>query len=128
MVRMRAELIRYFLSGGLATVVHFAVLTLNVEVLAFESVGLANFVAAIFGSTTAFLGNRYFVFRNASESFTRQLGKFIGLYVSMACFHGAALFLWTDLMGWNYTYGFVIATAIQILLGYLGNKLWVFKA
>ena len=124
---MRAELLRYLLNGAVATTAHFAVLTLNVEVLAFESVGLANFVAAIFGSTVAFLGNRYFVFRNSGESVTRQGTKFLGLYVSMACFHGLALFIWSDLYKWNYTHGFVIATSIQIFLGYLGNKLWVFR-
>jgi putative flippase GtrA len=125
---LRAELLRYLLSGGLATGVHFLVLTLNVEVFAFDSVGLANFVAAIFGSTAAFLGNRYYVFRRMHVSIAGQLARFSGLYLSMACFHGLALLVWSDLLGWNYILGFILATAIQILLSYLGNKLWVFKA
>lgn len=128
MVELRAELFRYLLSGAVATGVHFSVLTINVEVLAVESVGLANFVAAIFGSTSAFLGNRYLVFSSVREPLVKQLAKFSGLYFSVACFHGLALFIWSDLFRWSYAHGFVVATMIQIALGYLGNKLWVFKA
>ncbi|MFA6985799.1 MAG: GtrA family protein [Arenimonas sp.] len=128
MIELRAELLRYLLSGAVATVVHFVVLTINVEVLALESVGLANFIAAIFGSTSAFLGNRYLVFRTVREPLVKQLAKFSGLYFSVACFHGLALFIWSDLLRWNYAHGFVVATMIQIAFGYLGNKLWVFKA
>jgi putative flippase GtrA len=125
---MRSELLRYLVNGVLATGVHFLVLTANVEIFSFDSVGLANFVAAIFGSSAAFLGNRYYVFRKRHVSVAGQLAKFSGLYLTMACFHGLALFVWSDLLGWNYIQGFVLATAMQILLSYLGNKLWVFTA
>lgn len=126
--RHRSELFRYLVNGGIATGVHFAVLYTNVELLHFESVGLANFVAAVFGSTAAFLGNRHLVFRSTTAGVRSQLPRFAGLYLAAATFHGLALFAWSDLLGWHYTSGFVVATLLQVVIGYLGNKLWVFKA
>lgn len=128
MRKTRAELFRYLANGALATAVHFAVLVLNVEILAFSSIGAANFIAAIFGSAAAFIGNRYFVFRALEASVGQHLVKFTGLYLLMASFHGVALFIWTDLCHWSYTLGFLVATSIQITLGFLGNKLWVFRS
>jgi putative flippase GtrA len=121
------ELTRYILNGVTSTAAHFLVLTINVEILRFESAGMANFVAALFGSTVAFVGNRYFVFQKFEEAIHRQAMKFVFLYLSMACLHGAALFVWSDICKWGYRSGFLVATAIQVVAGFLGNKYLVFK-
>ena len=121
------ELTRYILNGVTSTVAHFLVLTINVEVLGFHSAGMANLVAALFGSTVAFLGNRYFVFQKLEEAVHRQAMKFVFLYLSMACFHGAVLFVWSDLYKWDYRNGFLIATLMQVVAGFFGNKYLVFK-
>ena len=122
-----AEISRYVISGLLATAVHYAVLTLNLGFFEFKSAGLANLVAAIFGITTSFLGNRYFVFKRSAESVLQQALKFSGLYGAIAVLHGLLLWVWSDWHGLDYRLGFLLATGIQVSLSFLGNKFLVFK-
>ncbi|MCC4117946.1 GtrA family protein [Aromatoleum toluclasticum] len=122
------EIIRYAISGVVATAVHYGVLTTNIELLAFESVGLANFVAALFGITASFLGSRYFVFRSAAGDIIHQVAKFGIFYGLIAVLHGVFLWGWSDWQNLDYRLGFVVATGFQVSLSYLGNKFLVFKA
>jgi putative flippase GtrA len=121
------EVLRYGINGIVATAVHYAVLTFNLQVLAMQSAGLANVVAAFFGTITSFFGSRYFVYRQTEVCILPQAAKFGGLYVAIAVVHGAVLLLWTDWLGHDYRLGFLLATAFQITGSYLGNKFLVFK-
>lgn len=123
-----AELARYVINGIAATIVHYGVLTLNLEWLGFRSAGAANLVAAFFGITASFLGSRYCVFRNRSASIWQQAAGFGSLYGAIAVLHGAVLWVWTDWWGFDHRVGFCIATALQMSLSYLGNKYLVFKS
>ncbi len=118
---------RYVLNGVVATAAHYAVLTINLEVIGIPSAGVANFVAAIFGIGVSFLGSRYYVFRKTDERIILQLIKFSGLYGFIAILHGCTLFLWTDWQGFDYRVGFIAATIIQVSLSYFGNKRLVFN-
>jgi putative flippase GtrA len=122
-----AELVRYAINGLVATVVHFAVLNFNLQLLGLSSAGMANFIAALFGIATSFLGSRYFVFRQRSGDVVSQALKFSGLYGLIALLHGLTLYLWTDQWGLDYRAGFLLATLLQLSLSYIGNKYLVFK-
>jgi putative flippase GtrA len=122
-----AQISRYVVNGLVATAVHYGVLTANINFLQFKSAGFANFVAAFFGIAVSFLGNRYFVFNKTSENIAKQAIKFSGLYGAIAVVHGMLLWVWTDWQGFDYRVGFLLATGIQVILGYLGNKFLVFK-
>lgn len=119
--------IRYIINGLVATVVHFLVLTFNLKVLHWQSAGIANMAAAVFGIATSFVGSRYFVFSGSIEPLFKQLYRFILLYVVIALLHGLLLYVWVDLYSNNYVVGFVIATVMQVVCSYLGNKVLVFK-
>ena len=119
--------IRFVFNGLFATAVHFLVLTFNIEVLAWSSAGLANLVAAVFGIAAAFLGSRYYVFRASQISLRGQLARFLVLYASIAVLHGLLMYVWSDVFKLNYQSGFVVATVMQMLCSYLGNKVMVFK-
>ena len=121
------EFLRYILNGLTATAVHYGVLTLNLEVFAMPSAGLANVVAALFGITSSFLGSRYFVFRAHEGALFHQARSFLLLYAAIACLHGLVLLAWTDLYGFDYRIGFLLATCMQFLLSYWLNKRLVFK-
>lgn len=123
----RSRPFRYVVNGLVATAVHFAVLTFNLKVLAFTSAGLANLVAAVFGIITSFAGSRVYVFRGSTERLMHQIYRFILLYVSIALLHGALLYAWTDVMALNYIAGFAVATVMQVIFSYWGNKVLVFK-
>ena len=120
--------VRYLINGAAATAVHFAVLTFNLKVLGWGSAGIANLVAAVFGIAASFLGSRYFVFQGSAEPLFKQVYRFIFLYVAIALLHGALMYVWADHYHLNYIAGFVVATGMQVLCSYWGNKRMVFKA
>ena len=123
---LNLETARYAVNGLVATVVHFGVLQINLKILAISPVGLANFIAACFGVICSFVGNRYFVFTSQNKSGLSQVLRFGGLYTTIALLHGIVLYLWSDLQGWDYRTGFVVATMLQVVSSYWGNKLFVF--
>jgi len=108
--------------------VHFAVLSFNLIVLGMKSAGLATVFAAAFGLSASFLGSRYFVFRKHEEPILHQAAKFGLLYSLIACLHGAVLYGWSDVAHLDYRIGFLIATGMQMVLSFLGNKTLVFRA
>ena len=127
MKALSSEVVRYIVNGLVATGVHYGVLNLNLHVFGFQSAGIANMVAALFGITCSFIGNRYCVFRQTRTPLPQQILRFGGLYGAIALLHGLTLFIWTDRLHLNVTLGFLIATALQVALSYLGNKIFVFK-
>lgn len=122
----RYEFLRFLISGVAASIVHFGVLAFEIEVLRVPSAGLANFIAALCGVTASFLGNRYFVFRGTATPLRRVIWRFALLYAAIACLHAGVLYVWTDRLGFDYRIGFVVATGMQVMLTYLGNKRLVF--
>ena len=122
------QILRYVVNGLCATAVHFTVLRFGLEVLHLRSAGLANVLGALVGITTSFLGSRYFVFRQEEKPILQQASRFLGLYAAIALLHGALLWGWTDLAGWDYRMGFLIATGLQMSLSYVGNKILVFRS
>ncbi len=127
MIRPGAEFIRYIANGLMATIVHYSVLTLNIEVFHFESAALANLLAACVGITASFAGNRTFVFRKTDESAIQQGSRFMGLYAVIAMLHAMILLVWADWLGLDYRLGFLIATGFQFAASYIGNKRLVFR-
>jgi putative flippase GtrA len=120
------EFPRFLANGLVATLIHFSVLTVNVEALAFNSMGWANFVASVFGVSASFLGNRYFVFKARKRPIRAQAVSFLVIYLLIAAYHGAFLYLWSDVLVFDYRLGFAIAVTIQTLLSYFGNRQLVF--
>jgi putative flippase GtrA len=121
------QIARYLINGVTAACVHFLLLFIYLEHLGIPSAGLANLLAAIGGVTVSFLGSRYFVFRAHHLPMLGQAWRFFVLYGLIALLHGSVLFAWTDLGGRDYRIGFLIATGLQVILSYLGNKFLVFR-
>lgn len=120
------QIVRYIINGILATIVHYGVLTINIEIVGINSAGISNLVAAIFGITTSFFGSHYFVFPGSTARLSTLAIKFSGLYGFIAILHGIVLGLWTDWFGLDYRFGFAVATILQVSLSYFGNKFLVF--
>lgn len=124
---LSAQVFKYIVNGLAATGIHFSVLVFCLEILGWQTAGLANLVASIFGITASFIGSRYFVFSGSSVAARSQVVRFIVLYAMLAGMHGFVMYLWADIAKLNYVFGFVIATGLQVLSSYFGNKLLVFK-
>jgi putative flippase GtrA len=114
-------------NGCVATGVHFVVLVFSMQVLNWTSAGAANGFAAIFGIATSFVGSRYYVFKRLLETAASQITKFLMLYLCIALLHAGVLLVWADYYQLNYVSGFFVATLVQLMLSYLGNKVLVFK-
>ena len=78
------------------------------------------------GITVAIFGARHFVYRRSAEPLLRQWLRFNLLYISAALLHGLVLYLWSDLAGLDYRLGFLLATLLQVVISYWGNKRLVF--
>lgn len=124
---LKSEFFRYIINGLVATAAHYGTLNINVLLFKFESIGVANLFAACVGITVSFIGSRYFVYQEHTNSFVSQLSRFSMLYTSIALLHGSFLYLWSDMYHLSYNVGFLIATVFQVLLSYFGNKILVFK-
>jgi len=118
---------RYLVNGCAATGVHFFVLVFSMQVLDWSSAGAANGLAAIFGIATSFVGSRYYVFKHSRETAASQIAKFLVLYLCIALLHAGVLLVWADYYLLNYVVGFFVATLMQLMLSYWGNKVLVFK-
>jgi putative flippase GtrA len=123
----RWQVARYGLNGLAATAVHFLALSFNLQVLGLKSAGLANLLAAVAGISASYAGSRYFVFRVFDQPVLHQAARFGMLYAMIATLHGAVLYLWSDIARLDYRGGFLVATAMQVMLSYWGNKRLVFK-
>lgn len=92
-----------------------------------NSIALANIIACWFGVLVSFLGNKYIVFKSVSGNFSGQFFHFFTFYFLVAIVHGAFIYVWSDFNGYNYRVGFLIATAMQVLITYNYNRILIFK-
>jgi len=122
----RAEMARYVVNGLFATLVNFSVLTFNLKVLLLPSAAIASFIATAIGIAVSFAGNRWYVFRGHEDPILSHIWRFALLYGAIACVQAAFFYVWTDRLGLSYIPGFIIATAMQLALSYVGNKALVF--
>jgi putative flippase GtrA len=123
----RTVLVGYAINGLVATSVHFAVLWTNINVLKMSSAGGVNLLAAIAGIGTSFAGNRWLVFRAHEQAILQQATRYVALYAGVALMHGAVLWVWSDVSGFDYRTGFIIATSLQFVLSFIGNRYLVFR-
>lgn len=123
---IQSTAIRFAINGFIATAAHYLTLVILLEIVELSSAGLANGLAAIVGISVSYLGNRSYVFKS-DEPHTLTLPRFLSVYVGVAFYHAGFLAFWTDLFGYSYQLGFLVATGISIVLTFLGNKLFVFR-
>lgn len=125
--RLPEQVVRYLINGVVATLVHYGVLQLGIEVLNIPVAGIANGIAALFGITVSFLGSRYFVFRGQGGSVVKQGMLFVLIYAGIASLHALVMYIWADRLGHDYRVGFLLATGMQVVFSFFANKFLVFK-
>jgi putative flippase GtrA len=122
----RWQFARYVANGTAATLVHYGVLVLLLDVAGFRSAGAANLVAAIVGITFSFMGSRYFVFDARHGEWRHQFRRFVVVYSTLALVHASVLLFWTDQFGYDFRIGFVLATGLQVMISFIANRFLVF--
>lgn len=124
---MRRQVILFILNGGMATVVHFSVLFLLIELFHVPSLVWANLTAGAVAITCSFMGNKYIVFNSHNEVMLHQLLKFVLVYICALFFHTFAIYELSSVYGIDYRVAFVVASFLVIMFTFLSNKLMVFK-
>lgn len=121
-----STLARFVINGGIATLAHYFVLVLLIDMAGLQTAALANSLAAIVGISISYIGNRLHVFRSKAP-LTQTLPRFLLVYGLQLVIHATVLGLWTDVLRLPYQSGFLLATGLGITLTYLANKLFVFR-
>lgn len=121
------QFLRFLIVGITATGAHYAVLKLTISYAQPTYSASANICASIVGISIAFIGNRTFTFRS-SGIVTQEIRAFIILYIVAALVHTGVIFLLADWGSVSVNIAFLVATTVQILLTFLGNKHLVFKS
>jgi len=118
---------RFALVGIAATLVHFLVIVVLVDLLGWLAPTPATVVGSAFGILTAYLGNYGFVFRLDDGRHHRYAPRFAATYLSVMAIHAGMMYLFVDVLHLRYEYGFLVATAFSATTTFIANRLVVFS-
>jgi putative flippase GtrA len=119
-----AAFLRYALTGGLATVLHYGLLLALVERLLWPP-GLAAALGACAGALLAYAGNRRFTFAAGQRRHRAALPRFALVALAGALLNGLIVGALSRL-GLHYLLAQLLATLAVLLLGFRINKRWTF--
>ena len=128
--------IRYSLTGGAATAVHYLILLGLVELFGLKP-WLATAVGALCGAAVAYLGNRYITFnsnfnknsfdkKSPQPKHTTTLPRFLMVATLGAGLNSLLVFSISHSFSLHYFAAQVIATIIVLVLTFHLNRLWTF--
>ncbi|MBX2855056.1 MAG: GtrA family protein [Rhodobacteraceae bacterium] len=124
---LRGEVGRYVVNGAAATLIDFTALQIASSLLGEGMTWLAGGVGAAVGITASFLGSRYYVFPHRRGNWRTEVARFLPLYGVLALVRMALFYVWSDVYGLDQNIGFVIATGVQVVATFFGNKYLVFR-
>lgn len=117
--------VRYSLTGGVATAVHYGVLMLLAEV-AHVAAGWAAASGAVAGAAVAYLGNRRFAFAESQTLHRHALPRFLTVAALGAAVSGLVVWLGSTALGVHYLAAQIVATVVALVLTYRLNRSWSF--
>lgn len=118
------EILRFGITGIIATLTHFGVLTLGVELFGYAPTP-SNGVAFVCAVCVTYLGQSFWVFRVPAHSLRQVLNFMISAGAGFAA-NIAIMALVTGVLDLHYHIGFAIVTVLIPLCTFVANKFWVF--
>lgn len=116
-----AEVLRFCLVGGFATLTHLGVATLLVQRFAPLNVFMVNLLAFTCAFWVSFVGHRYFTFRTKGSVLKFLMSSLVGLAVNNTFLAVAFRMSKDDLLS------IVTAAAIAPIVVFILSRFWVFK-
>ena len=118
------QLIVFTTMGGIATVVHYLLLTVLVEVLHVAPVpaSIAGYVA---GAVTNYLLNYYITFRSYQRHY-QALAKFALVATLGLGLNTAIMAIGTGWLALHYILSQMLATGLTLVWNFTANRLWTF--
>ena len=115
----------YIVAGGIATVVHYAVLIALVELFAFDPAPSAAF-GALCGAIVSYLLNRRVTLVGSSAGHVHALPRFMAIALLGALLNGVLVWIGVQQLGWHYLLAQALATVLVMGLTFRLNRLWTF--
>ena len=123
---LSAPFIRYAGAGGVGTAIHYLVLTLIVEACS-VSPAWASVAGALAGAIVNYFINYHLTF--ASKRPHREtLPRFFAIAALGATLNGIGMCVFTQRLTMHYLVAQCLCTVVVLLVGFVLNKVWTFKA
>ena len=117
--------LRYFLAGGMATAVHYAVLLALVELAGMPPAPSA-VIGALCGAVAAYAINRSITFTASTASHQQALPRFMLIAAAGAALNGVLVWGGVQWLAWHYLVAQALATVLVLGLTYRLNRSWTF--
>ena len=118
------QVIRFGVTGILATATHYAVLRFGVETLGIHP-ALATVSAFCLAVMASCIGQSHWVFRRKLDN-ARGLGRFLATATGGLLANVAIMFAAVDLLGLHYLAGFLTALFVVPAGTFAAGRFWVF--
>ncbi|MDB5940186.1 MAG: gtrA-like family protein [Polaromonas sp.] len=122
---MAKQLIRFLLTGGLATVVQYAVLGVCMQMLEWSAL-LASCTGYLAGSVLSYLINYYFTFSSGRPHHQAAPLFYIMVAVGLVI-NSSVMAVLAGSLGWNPWLSQLIATMLALIWNFVAARLWVFR-
>lgn len=115
----------YTVAGGIATVVHYAVLVCLVEFTGLAA-GFASAIGTLCGAVVSYGLNRRMAFAATRTEHRSAVPRFMGIALLGAILNGMLVWLGVNTFGWHYLAAQALATVMVMGLTFQLNRLWTF--
>jgi putative flippase GtrA len=123
---MRNTLVRFVLTGGIATLLQYVILWSGVEVLGLPA-AVASGIGYLVGSLVSYFLSYYYTF----ESSRSHVGAVSRFYIMVGIgwlINVLTVGVLADSLEWNKWLAQLIATAIALVWNFCFSRYWVFKS
>ena len=121
-----APFVRYVAAGGVGTTLHYLTLTLVIECLGGRA-DVATAIGALVGAGVNYVINYHFTFASKAPHH-RTLPRFFVIAALSATINGVLMSFLTSLLHVHYLLAQVGCTGVFLVVGFLLNKAWTFRA
>ena len=116
----------YIVAGGIATVVHYAVLISLVEFARIDAAA-ASAIGTLCGAGVSYLLNRRMTFAQSRADHSQAVPRFMAITLFGAFLNGALVWLGVHMLGWHYLAAQALATLLVMGLTFRLHRLWTFS-
>jgi len=120
------QLIRFGITGSLATVTHFMTVVLFVELTHLHPLS-ANIIGFMSGFVISFSGHRYWTFSGTDQLVRTALPKFFLVAMINFFCNQSLYYVFLTKFHWNYTIALILVLGVMASITFLMSKLWVFR-
>ena len=121
----KRSFVLYVVSGVASVATHYLFTIVAVELFGWRAL-IATSVGFLVGAITKYFMN-YFLAFASEEPHGKAVPRFTVMLLTLFAANGAIFWVLHDHSGWHYLVAQVVTTAILVPVGYLANRVWVFR-